>query len=154
MRTLKALTAFALFALVATIATVPAKAQYNPSSNPPALTLYVGQTTTLSVEGYNPQGYNPFLLDLPYRCVSTQWMGWNSLINSNVLTVSKTNSTVTLTAKATGTTQVSAIYQVSDCFGNQTDLNATINVTVVADNSYQSINGDSLLYYIPFAPTN
>lgn len=134
--------------------TSTAQAQFNPSTNPPALTLYVGQSVTLSVEGYEPSGLTPYTLDRPLRCVSTQFEYWASAPSAAVVTSSHTNSTITLTAVAAGTTNVGANYLVADCYGNQTDLNALISVTVVAQPEVQNIDGDTLLYFTPSAPTN
>ena len=144
-----------IFTLVAMLMLAcTANAQFNPSSNPPTLTIFVGQTTTLSVEGYNPNGLSPYLLDTPYRCMNSTWQYWSNYPNTSVLSVSKTTNTITITALAVGSTAVGAYYSVTDCYGNSTGLIATLNVKVVAQPQIQYIYGDSLLYFVPSAPAN
>ena len=144
---------FVVLALLV-VAVCTANAQFNPSNNPPSLTLFVGQTTTLSVEGYNPNGLTPYLLDTPYRCMNSTWQYWISYPNTSVLSVSKTSNTITITALAVGSTAVGAYYSVTDCYGSSTGLIATLNVKVAAQPQMQDIYGDSLLYFTPSAPSN
>lgn len=145
-----------LLAFLATIAlgTLPAQAQWNPNSSPlPTLTLYAGQTDTLTVEAYNPSGYTPFTLDSPYFGVSALFEGYTGTWNHSVATVTASGNTLTITALAPGTTSVGAEYQVSDPFYDQTDLDAGCTIVVLATPGYESINGNSLLYFVPGVPT-
>ena len=138
---------------VATLGTVTAQSQWNPSTTPlPTLTLYVGQTDTLTLEGYNPSGYTPFLLDSPYFGLSTLFEGYTGTWDHSVAGVQHSNNAIMVTAIAPGTVNIGAEYQVSDPFGDQTDLVAGFTLIVKATPTYESINGDSLLYFVPSVP--
>ena len=137
------------------LSSIVAHAQWNPTETAiPTITLYPNEAVSLSVQGFNPTGQYPFTLETPFKCTTVKWQFWDGLINSSVVWVSHTDTTVTVTGAAPGSTTIIGNYTVTDCFGNSVDLDAAITVNVVAAPGGQSIYGDSVIQYIPTGPVD